>query len=178
MPRPPPGPFFSPGGQPAPPGPPASQPQSQNQDPFADLGDLSSSLQGNLQAVWGVQRAPGPCGGTGGGSSPLSPRPRAQPHQARPICLVLRACHRDNPRSRQGWLQSLPPPRRHCRAWGTMGGRLGQECGVSLPCSQGGRAPPGAAFLGRRRGAFIGDHARLSRVSHPGGWAGSMWSFW
>uniref|UniRef100_A0A8D0P0T1 Cyclin G associated kinase n=1 Tax=Sus scrofa TaxID=9823 RepID=A0A8D0P0T1_PIG len=40
------GPFFSPGGQPAPPGPPASQPQSQNQDPFADLGDLSSSLQG------------------------------------------------------------------------------------------------------------------------------------
>lgn len=44
------GPFFSPGGQPAPPGPPASQPQSQNQDPFADLGDLSSSLQGSPAA--------------------------------------------------------------------------------------------------------------------------------
>ncbi|MBV95607.1 Cyclin-G-associated kinase, partial [Eschrichtius robustus] len=39
------GPFVSPGGQPAPPGPPASQTKSQSQDPFADLGDLSSGLQ-------------------------------------------------------------------------------------------------------------------------------------
>uniref|UniRef100_A0A8C3W441 Cyclin-G-associated kinase n=1 Tax=Catagonus wagneri TaxID=51154 RepID=A0A8C3W441_9CETA len=44
------GPFFSPGGQPAPPGPPAGQPQSQSRDPFADLGDLSSSLQGSPAA--------------------------------------------------------------------------------------------------------------------------------
>ncbi|KAB0398243.1 hypothetical protein E2I00_008833, partial [Balaenoptera physalus] len=48
------GPFVSPGGQPAPPGPPASQTKSQSQDPFADLGDLSSGLQGNLRAVLGT----------------------------------------------------------------------------------------------------------------------------
>ncbi|XP_016051333.1 PREDICTED: cyclin-G-associated kinase isoform X3 [Miniopterus natalensis] len=41
------GPFFSPGGPPAPPGPPASRTKSQNLDPFADLGDLGSSLQGS-----------------------------------------------------------------------------------------------------------------------------------
>ncbi|XP_059963434.1 cyclin-G-associated kinase isoform X3 [Mesoplodon densirostris] len=44
------GPFISPGGQPAPPGPPASQTKSQSQDPFADLGDLSSGLQGSPAA--------------------------------------------------------------------------------------------------------------------------------
>uniref|UniRef100_A0A452THZ9 Cyclin G associated kinase n=1 Tax=Ursus maritimus TaxID=29073 RepID=A0A452THZ9_URSMA len=41
------GPFFSPGGQPAAPGPPASWTKSQSLDPFADLGDLSSGLQGS-----------------------------------------------------------------------------------------------------------------------------------
>lgn len=41
------GPFFSPGGQPAPAGPPASQTKPQSLDPFADLGDLSTSLQGS-----------------------------------------------------------------------------------------------------------------------------------
>ncbi|OWK13656.1 GAK, partial [Cervus elaphus hippelaphus] len=41
------GPFFSPGDQPAPPGLSASQTKSQSQDPFADLGDLSSGLQGS-----------------------------------------------------------------------------------------------------------------------------------
>lgn len=48
-----PGSFFSPGGQPAPPGPPASRAKSQSLDPFADLGDLSSSLQGEGQGVSG-----------------------------------------------------------------------------------------------------------------------------
>lgn len=48
-PRPSAGPFFSPGGQPAPAGPPASQTKPQSLDPFADLGDLSASLQGNVQ---------------------------------------------------------------------------------------------------------------------------------
>ncbi|XP_025742697.1 cyclin-G-associated kinase isoform X3 [Callorhinus ursinus] len=41
------GPFFPPGGQPATPGPPASWTKSQSLDPFADLGDLSSGLQGS-----------------------------------------------------------------------------------------------------------------------------------
>lgn len=49
-----PGPFVTPGGQPAPPGPPASQTKSQSLDPFADLGDLSSSLQGTVQDTPGV----------------------------------------------------------------------------------------------------------------------------
>ncbi|XP_008840007.1 cyclin-G-associated kinase isoform X3 [Nannospalax galili] len=40
------GTVFSPGGQPAPPGPQPSQTKSESLDPFADLGDLSSSLQG------------------------------------------------------------------------------------------------------------------------------------
>ncbi|XP_063475416.1 cyclin-G-associated kinase isoform X15 [Symphalangus syndactylus] len=41
------GPLFSPGGQPAPCGSQASWTKSQNPDPFADLGDLSSGLQGS-----------------------------------------------------------------------------------------------------------------------------------
>lgn len=41
-----PGTLFSSAGQPAPPGPNPSQTKSQNLDPFADLSDLSSSLQG------------------------------------------------------------------------------------------------------------------------------------
>lgn len=49
-----PGPFFAPGGQPAPPGPSASQTKSQNLDPFADLGDLSSTLQGTVQDMSGM----------------------------------------------------------------------------------------------------------------------------
>lgn len=40
------GTLFSSAGQPAPPGPNPSQTKSQNLDPFADLSDLSSSLQG------------------------------------------------------------------------------------------------------------------------------------
>lgn len=50
-----PGPLFSPGGQPAPCGSQASWTKSQNPDPFADLGDLSSGLQGNVEGtlrVW------------------------------------------------------------------------------------------------------------------------------
>lgn len=52
-PRPSPGPFFSPGGQPAPAGPPAGQTKPQSLDPFADLGDLSASLQGIVRDVAG-----------------------------------------------------------------------------------------------------------------------------
>lgn len=43
-----PGPLFSRGGQPTPPGPQPSQTKPQSLDPFADLGDLSSGLQGNV----------------------------------------------------------------------------------------------------------------------------------
>ena len=50
-----PGPFFSAGGQPAPPGPSASWTKSQSLDPFADLGDLSSGLQGDVPAPLGVR---------------------------------------------------------------------------------------------------------------------------
>lgn len=42
-----PGPLFSSGGHPGPPGHHPSQTKSQSLDPFADLSDLSSSLQGN-----------------------------------------------------------------------------------------------------------------------------------
>lgn len=42
-----PGTLFSSGGHPAPPGHHPSQTKSQSLDPFADLSDLSSSLQGN-----------------------------------------------------------------------------------------------------------------------------------
>uniref|UniRef100_A0A8D2FRJ8 Cyclin-G-associated kinase n=1 Tax=Theropithecus gelada TaxID=9565 RepID=A0A8D2FRJ8_THEGE len=45
------GPLFSPGGQPAPCGPQASWTKSQNPDPFADLGDLSSGLQAQKPKV-------------------------------------------------------------------------------------------------------------------------------
>ncbi|XP_062963648.1 cyclin-G-associated kinase isoform X2 [Cynocephalus volans] len=41
------GPLFTPGGQPAPPGPQASRTKAQSLDPFADLGDLSSTFQGS-----------------------------------------------------------------------------------------------------------------------------------
>ena len=49
-----PGPLFSSGGQPAPCGSQASWTKSQNPDPFADLGDLSSGLQGNVEGTLGV----------------------------------------------------------------------------------------------------------------------------
>ncbi|XP_060004957.1 cyclin-G-associated kinase isoform X2 [Lagenorhynchus albirostris] len=82
------GPFVSPGGQPAPPGPPASQTKSQSQDPFADLGDLSSGLQGSPAAStpggFGPKAAPPP---KASGSWQTS-RPPAQgapwPPQAKP----------------------------------------------------------------------------------------------
>ncbi|XP_054205589.1 cyclin-G-associated kinase isoform X40 [Homo sapiens] len=45
------GPLFSPGGQPAPCGSQASWTKSQNPDPFADLGDLSSGLQAQKPKV-------------------------------------------------------------------------------------------------------------------------------
>ncbi|XP_055977479.1 cyclin-G-associated kinase isoform X1 [Sorex fumeus] len=44
------GPFFSPGVPPGPPTPLASRSKSQSQDPFADLGNLSSSLPGSPAA--------------------------------------------------------------------------------------------------------------------------------
>lgn len=65
---PPPGPFLPPAGQPAPPGPPASRAKSQSLDPFADLGDLSSSLQGEVQGGLGVHRADWRCAGQIGGA--------------------------------------------------------------------------------------------------------------
>ncbi|XP_036903221.1 cyclin-G-associated kinase isoform X2 [Sturnira hondurensis] len=72
------GPFFCPGGQPAPPAPPASQTKSQSLDPFADLGDLSSSLQGSpggfAPGGFGPKAAPVPKGG----SSWQASRPPAQ----------------------------------------------------------------------------------------------------
>lgn len=46
------GPLFSSAGHPAPPGPNPSQTKSQNLDPFADLSDLSSSLQGNEEPTY------------------------------------------------------------------------------------------------------------------------------
>ncbi|XP_014388952.1 PREDICTED: cyclin-G-associated kinase [Myotis brandtii] len=77
------GPFFSPGGQPAPPGPPASRAKSQNLDPFADLGDLSSSLQGSpsgfTPGAFGPKAAPPPKGGSSWQTSrpPTQGAPRA-----------------------------------------------------------------------------------------------------
>ncbi|CAK6433374.1 unnamed protein product [Pipistrellus nathusii] len=67
------GPFLPPAGQPAPPGPPASRAKSQSLDPFADLGDLSSSLQGS-PGGFGPKAAPAPKGG----SSWQTSRPPAQ----------------------------------------------------------------------------------------------------
>ncbi|XP_034861406.1 cyclin-G-associated kinase isoform X1 [Mirounga leonina] len=83
------GPFFSPGGQPAAPGPPASWTKSQSLDPFADLGDLSSGLQGSPAGFapggFGPKTAPPP---TGGSSWQQTNRPPAQgtprPPQSKP----------------------------------------------------------------------------------------------
>ncbi|XP_028359663.1 cyclin-G-associated kinase isoform X2 [Phyllostomus discolor] len=69
---------FCPGAQPAPPGPPAGQTKAQSLDPFADLGDLSSSLQGSpggfAPGGFGPKAAPPPKGG----SSWQASRPPAQ----------------------------------------------------------------------------------------------------
>ncbi|XP_031295099.2 cyclin-G-associated kinase isoform X2 [Camelus dromedarius] len=73
------GPFFSSGAQPAPPGPPASLTKSQSQDPFADLGDLSSGLQGA-----GTNAAPPPkATGSWHASRPLA-QGTPRPPQAKP----------------------------------------------------------------------------------------------
>uniref|UniRef100_A0A8C6DFG1 J domain-containing protein n=1 Tax=Moschus moschiferus TaxID=68415 RepID=A0A8C6DFG1_MOSMO len=62
------GPFFSPGDQPAPSGLPANPTKSQSQDPFADLGDLSSGLQGSPAAPvpggFGPKAAPSKASGS------------------------------------------------------------------------------------------------------------------
>ncbi|XP_058402474.1 cyclin-G-associated kinase isoform X3 [Diceros bicornis minor] len=79
---------FPPGGQPAPSGPPASRTKSQSLDPFADLGDLSSGLQGSPAGFapggFGPKAAPPPKGGAAWQAS----RPPAQgapwPPQAKP----------------------------------------------------------------------------------------------
>lgn len=93
------GPFFSPGGQPAPPGPPASWTKSQSLDPFADLGDLSSGLQGSpagfASGGFGPKTAPPPSGGS---SWQQTSRPSAQstpwPPQAKP---PPKACAQSRP---------------------------------------------------------------------------------
>ncbi|KAM5338996.1 cyclin-G-associated kinase isoform 2-T2 [Glossophaga mutica] len=72
------GPFFCPGGQPAPPGPPASQTKSQSLDPFADLGDLSSSLQGSPGGFAPGGFGPKAAAPPKGGSSWQASRPPAQ----------------------------------------------------------------------------------------------------
>lgn len=72
------GPFFSPGGQPAPPGPPASRTKSQTLDPFADLGDLSSSLQGSPSGFAPGSFGPKAALTSKGGSSWQTSRPPAQ----------------------------------------------------------------------------------------------------
>uniref|UniRef100_A0A8C0QBT0 Cyclin G associated kinase n=1 Tax=Canis lupus familiaris TaxID=9615 RepID=A0A8C0QBT0_CANLF len=83
------GPFFSAGGQPAAPSAPGSWTKSQSLDPFADLGDLSSGLQGSpagfAPGAFGAKTAPPP---TGGSSWQQTGRPPAQgtpwPPQAKP----------------------------------------------------------------------------------------------
>lgn len=92
------GPFFTPGGQPAPPGPPASQTKSQSLDPFADLGDLSSSLQGSpggfAPGGFGPKTAPPPKGsGSWQTSRPPAPGP-PRPPQAKP---PLKTCAQPRP---------------------------------------------------------------------------------
>lgn len=92
------GPFVTPGGQPAPPGPPASQTKSQSLDPFADLGDLSSSLQGSpggfAPGGFGPKTAPPPKGsGSWQTSRPPAPGP-PRPPQAKP---PLKACAQPRP---------------------------------------------------------------------------------
>ncbi|XP_069877736.1 cyclin-G-associated kinase isoform X2 [Dipodomys merriami] len=59
------GALFSPGGQPAPPGPQPSQTKPQSLDPFADLGDLGSGVQGSpgfAPGGFNLKSAPSPKG--------------------------------------------------------------------------------------------------------------------
>uniref|UniRef100_A0A8C6F5W7 Cyclin G associated kinase n=1 Tax=Monodon monoceros TaxID=40151 RepID=A0A8C6F5W7_MONMO len=112
------GPFVSPGGQPAPPGPPASQTKSQSHDPFADLGDLSSGLQGSPAAPtpggFGPKAVPPP---KASGSWQMS-RPPAQgapwPPQAKPTPIA-----------------SVQPRPNYNSSFSVIGGR--EERGVRAP---------------------------------------------
>ncbi|XP_054205590.1 cyclin-G-associated kinase isoform X41 [Homo sapiens] len=82
------GPLFSPGGQPAPCGSQASWTKSQNPDPFADLGDLSSGLQGSPAGFPPGGFIPKTATTPKGSSSWQTSRPPAQgaswPPQAKP----------------------------------------------------------------------------------------------
>ncbi|PNJ23666.1 cyclin-G-associated kinase isoform X2 [Pongo pygmaeus] len=82
------GPLFSPGGQPAPCGSQASWTKSQNPDPFADLGDLSSGLQGSPAGFPPGGFVPKTATTPKGSSSWQTSRPPAQgaswPPQAKP----------------------------------------------------------------------------------------------
>ncbi|XP_036847322.2 cyclin-G-associated kinase isoform X5 [Manis javanica] len=92
------GPFFSPGGQPTPPGPPASGSKPQSLDPFADLGDLGSGLQGSPAGLtpggFGPKTAPPPksSGSWQTSRPPVQGTPR--PPQAK---LSPRACAQPRP---------------------------------------------------------------------------------
>ncbi|XP_073898889.1 cyclin-G-associated kinase isoform X3 [Castor canadensis] len=72
------GALFSPGGQPTPPGPQSSQNKSQTLDPFADLGDLSSSLQGSPAGFPSGGFVPKSAPSSKGGGSWQTSRPPAQ----------------------------------------------------------------------------------------------------
>ncbi|XP_077876917.1 cyclin-G-associated kinase isoform X8 [Ictidomys tridecemlineatus] len=111
------GPLFSPGGQPTPPGLQPSQTKPQSLDPFADLGDLSSGLQGPPAGFppggFTPKSAPSPKG-----SSWQMNRPPAQgtswPPQAKP---PSKAC-----------MQSRPP---YATNFSVIGGR--EERGIRAP---------------------------------------------
>ncbi|KAL4671039.1 hypothetical protein H8959_003748 [Pygathrix nigripes] len=92
------GPLFSPGGQPAPCGSQASWTKSQNPDPFADLGDLSSGLQGSPAGFPPGGFIPKTATMAKGSGSWQTSRPPAQgaswPPQAKP---PLKACTQSRP---------------------------------------------------------------------------------
>lgn len=92
------GPLFSPGGQPAPCGSQASWTKSQNPDPFADLGDLSSGLQGSPAGFPPGGFIPKTATTAKGSGSWQTSRPPAQgaswPPQAKP---PLKACTQPRP---------------------------------------------------------------------------------
>uniref|UniRef100_A0A2I3H3S9 Cyclin G associated kinase n=1 Tax=Nomascus leucogenys TaxID=61853 RepID=A0A2I3H3S9_NOMLE len=93
-----PGPLFSPGGQPAPCGSQASWTKSQNPDPFADLGDLSSGLQGSPAGFPPGGFVPKTATTPKGSGSWQTSRPPAQgaswPPQAKPL---PKACTQPRP---------------------------------------------------------------------------------
>uniref|UniRef100_A0A2I3GST1 Cyclin G associated kinase n=1 Tax=Nomascus leucogenys TaxID=61853 RepID=A0A2I3GST1_NOMLE len=92
------GPLFSPGGQPAPCGSQASWTKSQNPDPFADLGDLSSGLQGSPAGFPPGGFVPKTATTPKGSGSWQTSRPPAQgaswPPQAKPL---PKACTQPRP---------------------------------------------------------------------------------